>query len=600
VLLAVLLGAGCAPKVQSLRATHDQVDVSLSHASKHRYELWSKGIGRLGSTAAGGGRSVHFSLPQDIDPAQTDLDTLFIVDSARQQHVPERGQPWGTTWYFDNPAWPAHLRCREAIGRYSSNPSRAAFDQVLGVCEGRSEYAESLAALSDHWRAVDALERARDELGRARAEHRRLVRELARARSDFRQGDAWLASSTAYQGGECVKPPQEALPECPPDACAKADASKVATLICAARQGGSFACGELAETVGDEFDVEIHDALSGPACGAFVAATLGEDYTLRDAAWDGAKGLASEAADSAIQSDDALVRGFGYAVKGVGYLVELAEFRGCLQDERRACRQRWREWEQDKADVIAAPERLERHCKALVLQLPKLQDQIIGLERQLPLAENEVVNQDRLVGQAEAAEKELHAALDALRAGGGSREGAQRLVSYTEGGTQPDARITGERWPPVEATAWYQPALGAGGTPGQGLRFNVDFQPSAFSRRRVNLGTEIGLTFFDDDPELGRAAMDLVMVVGYQHYFFEHWAPVVRATGGAALTDYGWKPSFGGDVGAKLYLHREFHLEAMVGGSNITPLRASIGMGTNGKYPGYVILGVLVLGLAAL
>lgn len=601
--LAVTVLAGCAPKVASFDARYDQVDVQLTRQVDRSYELWSSSHGRLGTASGDRSGRLRYRLPMEVDPDQKGIGRLYLKDTERRQHVPEQGERWGTTWYFDHAAWPAHVACRDALSDYSATPGREAFESMAAACEGREELSKTRAAVAEHWKALGQLGDDRRSVELARDEVEEILAGLRDRRAEYLEGLAWLRGSPAWVGGTCERPPAGLPPEQPLDACTADEAFLVAGALCAVRYGGPEACDMVLDAVLEEEGGRLPNTVSAPACGALVhELLLGEEYSVGDAKADALGGSISDLGEWLQGSDSDFWRGLGKGFEYGGYVVTGFEAYACYQRERAACRGAYTRWERDVEDVLNEPRRQLDRCLATVERLPVLQAEFAELKQQLPSAEVEFEHRVRALDESTRHESETRVALDALRASGeqpgGRARAAARLSSYSQGGDQPNARINGERYPAVESTAWYQSAVAAGGSLGHGFRFNVDFQPKSFSQRRVHLGTELGLALFERDDVLGSGVFEVNLVLGYQHYVFERWAPLVRGTGGFAVSDGQLMPSVGGDVGAKVYLAREFHLEAMVGSSNLTPVRASIGMGTNGKYPGYAALVILALGLA--
>lgn len=239
-------------------------------------------------------------------------------------------------------------------------------------------------------------------------------------------------------------------------------------------------------------------------------------------------------------------------------------------------------------DVLA-----EEPSNTEAVRMLNLLDRLIALHETAKAAEEAGKDQEALDGYRNILEinpQDLHAA-------GRIEYLEQKIRDASKNANEKAVKKATRGMPSVESTGFYQYAKSDLWGVGHGFLFNLDLQPEAWMQRRVHLGTEFGLMFYGDTE---MTIADFNLVLGYQHYHHEKWAPVIRVCGGASYNRYfGWRPNYGLDGGMKLVVAPEFHLEALVGTSANAPLRLSVGMGTNAKYAGYAALLVLLLGLAA-
>lgn len=138
---------------------------------------------------------------------------------------------------------------------------------------------------------------------------------------------------------------------------------------------------------------------------------------------------------------------------------------------------------------------------------------------------------------------------------------------------------------------------------GNGYALELLIQPEMFLHRSIGIEAVFEQAFYSKDSSM------LCFGGGLRYqYWFAFWNPYV-ALRALALTGSGgfgkgnnmknsWYLDVAGEIGAKLYAHRSFFVDASMGVSRYRKGYGTVSIGTNAIYPGAVaaLVGLIVLG----
>jgi hypothetical protein len=354
VVLALGLSAvGCATKVASITGTSAAVEVELNR--KHARVLQLKSAtGQALDKALPDGRKVRFDLPE---PSETGA--------------------------FGSPDWSIHawdgtvLRLQGRQGVTFRNPA----------------WLEYRARAHESRQSASTLQAARKADTDARS---------LRDRSAQR-----LTSNPAHKGGRCLRLDPATPPSRPALACAPGEARSYALALCALSTGASAGCEGLAQGLGSDVDSATRQFLTSGACSALVARLLDESASpeelLGEALGDAVIGGLDALGDSALDSENVLGVLFGAYVKATALAAKMAKFGRCLDTASARCSNAHRRWQQQVAETLQTPARLETACQNDLRALHEAQRLLPDLERALERARREWQQAERATEAARRA-----------------------------------------------------------------------------------------------------------------------------------------------------------------------------------------------------